>query len=144
MADTQTIQRAVAMLSYEDVAQAAEWLTRAFGFREVDRVTGEDGTVSHLELDLDGARVMLGWPGPDYQSPAHHAEVCDHARKWLQPPYVIDGVLVYVQDVDAHAEQARAAGAEILRGPVDEFFGRIYAASDLEGHRWMFHQLPRE
>ena len=68
---------------------------------------------------------MLGWPGPDYHSPAHHAEVCEHARKWLQPPFVIDGVLVYVENLDAHAERARAAGAEILRGPIDEFFGRI-------------------
>jgi uncharacterized glyoxalase superfamily protein PhnB len=144
MADTKTIQRAVAMLSYEDVAKAAEWLTRAFGFREVDRVTGEDGTVSHLELDLDGARVMLGWPGPDYQNPTHHAEVCEDARKWLEPPFVIDGVLVYVEDVDAHCERARTAGARILRGPIDEFYGRIYAAADLEGHRWMFHQLPRD
>jgi uncharacterized glyoxalase superfamily protein PhnB len=143
MDDTRTVQRAVPMLSYEDVAKAAEWLTRAFGFREVDRVTGEDGTVSHLELDLDGARVMLGWPGPEYQSPAHHAESCEHARRWLEPPHVIDGVLLYIEDVDAHSRRARAAGAEILRGPVDEFYGRIYTAADLEGHRWMFHEIPR-
>jgi uncharacterized glyoxalase superfamily protein PhnB len=141
MADTHTAQRAVPMLSYEDVARASGWLQRAFGFREADLVADEDGTVSHVELDLGGARVMLGWPGPDYQSPGHHAEVCERTRKWLEPPYVIDGVLVYVEDVDAHAERARAAGAQILRGPVDEFFGRIYTATDLEGHRWMFHQL---
>ena len=141
MAHTRSTQRAVPMLSYEDVARAWEWLQRALGFREVDRAADADGTVSHAELDLGGARVMLGWPGPEYQSPAHHAEECEHARKWLKPPYVIDGVLVYVEDVDAHAERARAAGAEILRGPVDEFYGRIYAVADLEGHRWMFHQL---
>jgi uncharacterized glyoxalase superfamily protein PhnB len=81
--------------------------------------------------------------GARLQSPIHHAEVCEHARKWLQLPFVIGGILVYVEDVDAHAERARAAHAEILRGPVDEFYGRIYAAADLEGHRWMFHQLPR-
>lgn len=141
MVDAQTTQRALPMLSYEDVAGASEWLGRAFGFREVDRIADEDGTVSHVELDLGGARVMLGWPGPAYQNPAHHAEVCGHARRWLEPPYVIDGVLVYIDDVDAHAEQAQGAGAEILRGPVDESFGRIYTAADLEGHRWMFHQL---
>jgi uncharacterized glyoxalase superfamily protein PhnB len=141
MGDMQTAQRAVPMISYEDVARATEWLQRTFGFQEVDRFADEDGTVSHVELDLGGARVMLGWPGPDYQSPARHAEVCGHAKKWLEPPYVIDGVLVYVGDIDVHAERARAAGARILLGPLDEDFGRIYTAADLEGHRWMFHQL---
>jgi hypothetical protein len=37
--------------------------------------------------------------------------------------------------------RARAADADILRGLVHEFFGRVYSAADLEGHRWMFHQL---
>ena len=61
-------QRAVPMLSYEDVGAATEWLTRAFGFRERgERYTEPDGRVTHAELDLDGAQVMLGWPGPDYQ-----------------------------------------------------------------------------
>ena len=61
-------QRAVPMLSYEDVGAAAEWLSRAFGFRERgERYTEPDGRVTHAELDLDGAQVMLGWPGPEYQ-----------------------------------------------------------------------------
>jgi hypothetical protein len=45
MAETQTAQRAVPMLSYEHVARASEWLRRAFGFREADRVADEEGTV---------------------------------------------------------------------------------------------------
>jgi len=46
--------------------------------------------------------------------------------------------LVHVEDLDAHLAQARAAGAEILRGPDDQPFGRLYTAADPEGHRWMF------
>jgi uncharacterized glyoxalase superfamily protein PhnB len=138
-------QRAVPMLSYQDVGAAVDWLSRAFGFREIgQRYTEADGTVTHAELDLDGAQVMLGWPGADYQSPAHHAQVCEHARKWLDAPYVIDGVLVYVEDVDQHIERARSAGATILGDLGDEPYGRLYRAADLEGHRWMFLQPPPE
>ena len=55
-------------------------------------------------------------------------------------PYIIDGVLVYVDDVAAHFERARAAGAIIL-SPVEEAGeGKRYRAEDLEGHRWMFMQ----
>jgi uncharacterized glyoxalase superfamily protein PhnB len=46
-----------------------------------------------------------------------------------------------VDDVDAHCERARAAGATILREPTEPGVGfRIYSAEDAEGHRWMFGQ----
>lgn len=53
---------------------------------------------------------------------------------------MIDGVLVYVTDVDAHFAQAQAVGATILTAPEDGFPGRRYRVEDLEGHRWMFMQ----
>jgi PhnB protein len=53
---------------------------------------------------------------------------------------VIDGVLVHVDDVDAHFERAKEAGATILTEPEDTANGRLYRAEDLEGHRWMFSQ----
>jgi uncharacterized glyoxalase superfamily protein PhnB len=137
----QSMQRAVPMLSYQHVGAAVEWLCGAFGFRERgDRYAEPDGTVTHAELELDGALVMLGWPGPDYQGPARHADVCEYARRWSDVPYIVDGVLVYVVDVDGHCEVARAAGATILREPKDEPYGRLYNAADPEGHRWMFMQ----
>jgi uncharacterized glyoxalase superfamily protein PhnB len=129
------------MLSYEDCNAAAAWLVQAFGFTEVgERFTDETGRLTHVELDTGGGRVMLGWPGPAYRSPRHHAERCEDAAAWLDTPYVIDGVFVDVADVDAHLEGARVAGAEILRGPEDNPFGRLYVAADPEGHRWMFMQ----
>jgi PhnB protein len=137
-------QRAVPMLSYEDVGAATDWLSRAFGFRERgDRYVEEDGTVTHAEIELGGAIVMLGWPGPGYQSPAHHARVCAEAKAWSDVPFVIDGVLIYVDDLDEHLQRARAEGATILREPKEEPYGRLYNAADLEGHRWMFMQAPR-
>jgi uncharacterized glyoxalase superfamily protein PhnB len=146
MAETTSVvtQRAVPLLSYEDVGAAVNWLSRVFGFRERgQRYTEPDGTASHAELELDGAVVMLGWPGPDYQSPAHHAEVCEQARKWSEVPYIVDGVTIYVDDVDGHHQRALAAGATILREPKDEPYGRLYNAADVEGHQWMFMEAPR-
>jgi uncharacterized glyoxalase superfamily protein PhnB len=134
--------RVIPMLSYEDVAGAAAWLGRAFGFRERLRYTEPDGEVSHLEMELDGGVIMLGRPGRAYQSPKHHREVCEIARDYSRVPYVIDGVHVYVDDVDEHCEQARSAGALILREPEDQPYGRLYVAEDLEGHRWMFDRPP--
>ncbi len=139
------MQRATPMVSYEDVASAIDWLGDAFGFREEgERYTDDDGRVTHAELSLDGAVVMVGWPGPDYRSPAHHAEDCEQARRWLATPWVIDGVHVSVDDVDRHYRRAKDAGATILREIEDLPFGRLYSAADLEGHRWMFMQpAPR-
>lgn len=131
------------MLSYEDVGAAIDWLSGAFGFRESgERYSDDEGHVTHAELELDGALVMLGWPGADYHSPRRHAEECEQARKWLEVPYVVDGVLIYVDDLEAHCERARAAGAAILREPKTEPYGSQYTAVDLEGHRWMFFKAP--
>ena len=129
------------MLSYEDVGAAIDWLTEAFGFSESgERFTDGDGRVTHAELSLDGATVFLGWPGPEYRSPAHHAQECEQAARWMDTPWVIDGVHVDVEDVDAHYAQARAAGAKVIREPETIPVGRLYSAEDPEGHRWMFMQ----
>ena len=133
--------RAIPMLSYEDVGAAIDWLCAAFGFDESgQRFTDAEGRVTHAELSLDAATVFVGWPGPEYQSPGHHAQECEQAARWLDGPMVVDGVYVEVDDVDAHCERARAAGAAIIRGPEDIPIGRLYSAADLEGHRWMFFQ----
>ena len=80
-----------------------------------------------------------GWGlSPDYRGPTRHAEECDQAARWLDNPYVVDGVLVHVPDLDTHLARSREAGASILRGPDEQPFGRLYTAADLEGHRWMF------
>jgi len=136
-------QRIVPMLAYEDAAAAIEWLSRAFGFSEdaAERHTEADGTVTHAEIERDGSRVMVATPNAEYQAPKRHRATCEAAARWLDNPWVIDGVFVEVDDVDAHHAQAVAAGATILREPSEPGVGfRIYSAEDLEGHRWMFGQ----
>ena len=132
------------MIAYEDAAAAIDWLTEAFGFaeREGQRFTDADGTVTHAELERDGAIVMLATPTPDYQGPRRHREGCEAARRWQDNPWVVDGLFIEVDDVDAHYAQAAAAGATVIR-PLDDVVDtgmRLYTAEDPEGHRWMFGQ----
>jgi PhnB protein len=128
----------IPMVAYEDGAAAMDWLTRAFGFRERARMLGENGRLSHGEMEAGEGMIMLATPSPHYHAPKRHREECDVARKWSEVPFIIDGVLVYVNDVDAHCERARDAGATILSEIESGGPGKRYRAEDLEGHRWMF------
>ncbi len=134
-------QRIFPMIAYEDTAAAIEWLTEAFGFTEHgERYTMEDGTIGHAELEVGGQVVMVATPNREYQSPKRHRESCDAARRWLDNPWVVDGVLVTVDDLDTHHAHAVETGANVIRAPEDGPGGRIYTAEDPEGHRWMFEQ----
>lgn len=136
-----SMPKIVPMIAYEDATTALDWLAGAFGFRERTRLTEEDGTISHAEMELGDGVIMLATPTPDYHSPKHHAEVCEFARKWSAVPWVIDGLHVLVDDVDKHFLRAKEAGATILSEPEDQSYGeRVYRVADLEGHRWMFAQ----
>ena len=137
-------QRIVPMIAYADAAAAIDWLTQAFGFREREgqRFTDEHGTVTHAELERDGAIVMLATPNADYRGPKRHRESCEQARRWQDNPWVVDGLFVVVDDIDAHHAQAATAGAAVIRRLEDnpQAGMRLYTAEDPEGHRWMFGQ----
>jgi uncharacterized glyoxalase superfamily protein PhnB len=116
-------------LLYEDGEAAIEFLTRAFGFREVERATGAAGGLhAELELPQAGARLYLGQPVSGYRNPAAVG------RTSL--------VHVIVEDVEAHHDRARAAGATITEELVDLPFGhRRYTCRDPQGHEWSFAQV---
>ncbi|HKW89878.1 MAG TPA: VOC family protein [Candidatus Acidoferrales bacterium] len=137
---TQTI---FPMIAYADAATAMDWLEHAFGFRQGNRVTDKEGRVTHGELEVSGAKIFVATPTKDYQGPLRHAEACEAARRWSSVPWIIDGVLVYVDDVDAHFRTAKAAGATILSDLETGGAGWQYRAADLEGHRWMFAQRAK-
>ena len=116
-------------LAYRDVLAAIEFLTRAFGFRErrEARLEHPEGTLAWLEVG-DGV-VMLGSSGPAHHDIYSPSEVGRTTSM----------VNVYVEDVDAHHARAVAAGARIVMGLEDMFWGdRRYEALDHEGHRWHF------
>ncbi len=117
-------------LFYEDPAGAIAWLSNAFGFTERFRLSMPNGLVAHAELELGDGVVMIANVG---------------RRNLDRPKTVRSSVYVFVDDVDAHHQRARAAGAEIVEEPADQPFGdRIYLAKDLEGHEWYFAQHVRD
>ena len=96
------------------------------------RSQSPEGRVWHAELELGDGNVFLGEPGGDYRNPKDVGAVTV-------------GIHVYVDDVDAHYERARAAGAEISEEPADQEYGdRRYTARDPEGHQWFFATRIRE
>ena len=136
MSDQPTV---IPMIAYEDGPAAMDWLSKAFGFRERDRRI-ENGRLTHGEMDTGGGVVMVATPSIHYHGPKRHREECATALAWHDVPYIIDGILVYIDDVDEHFERAKAAGATILSAVEATPDGKRYRAEDLEGHRWMFSQ----
>ncbi|MGI9431862.1 MAG: VOC family protein [Myxococcota bacterium] len=121
-------------LSYSDAPAAIEFLTTAFGFEEVFRFPMEDGRIGHAELSFGGSIIMLAsvYKEMGFASPQDLAGI--HTQ-----------IQVAVDDVDAHFERARDAGAVVTSEPEDQFYGdRSYRATDPEGHRWVFSQHIRD
>jgi uncharacterized glyoxalase superfamily protein PhnB len=118
-------------LLYEDVDAALSFLSKALGFKEELRYTGEARYVNHAEMRLGDGKIFLGDPGEQYRNPKKVGETVS--------------MYVLVDDVDAHCESAKAAGAEIDEEPADQPYGeRRYSAVDPGGHRWFFAQPIRE
>jgi len=123
-----------AALFYKDPRAALDWLEKAFGFERTMAITDQDGNLVHAEMQFGNGYIMVGseW--------AH----------FVASPASVGGKntqMVHVQlddGIDAHCDHAKAAGAEILQPPTDEFYGdRTYRARDPEGHVWTFGQNVR-
>ena len=121
----------VPALVYKDSMKAFEWLQTAFGFEPAMLLTDEQGKLAHSEMVFGDGWIMVGneW-SEDHKSPASIGGKCTQSVH-----------LQMKNGIDAHCERARAAGAEILMEPEDQFYGdRSYRARDLEGHIWTFGQ----
>ncbi len=123
-----TGQRIIPYLYYEDGVAAMDYLTGTLGFEELERVFREDGSFMHGEVGYQDNRVMLGTP----------VDEDGNARK-LRGTSRTCCVMCLVDDVDAHYERAKNAGANITGEPEDRPYGdRVYSVSDPEGHDWFF------
>lgn len=127
-------------LAYGNAGAAIDFLCKAFGFEVRLKVDGDGGKVVHSELVLGDGLIMVAdadMPGKD--------------RAWYQSPKKVGGantqsLFMYVDDVEAHCERAREAGATIATEPKTTDYGdgywvdRSYEAIDLEGHHWWIAQ----
>lgn len=131
----------VPMIAYRDGPAAMDWLAAAFGFQEQARWLDDDGVLTHGEMVAGRGLIMLATPIPDYEGPQQHRSHCEQAAAWSRVPWVIDGTLVYVADIESHFDRAKDAGANMLSGiETGPDGGLLYRVEDVEGHRWMFVQ----
>ena len=117
------------ILTYRDARHGIEFLTSAFGFeqRAVHARDDDPAVVEHAELRWPlGGGVMLGTAGKD-----------ESAFGQRRPGN--DSVYVVCDDPDALFVRATGAGAEVVRGLVDEDYGsRGFTVRDPEGNLWSF------
>ena len=131
---------------YDDAATAIDWLCEAFGFEVRLKVEGEGGRIEHSELTFGDGLIMVGSSGRRSGRP--EPLPCRSPRSLGGANTQALGV--FVDDVDAHCERARAAGAKIVEALTTHDYGedywsdRTYRAEDPEGHQWWFMQRVRE
>ncbi len=116
------------ILRYSNARDAIRSLRATFGFVELFSVPESGPLVRHAQLKLGTNVLMLGSVRPD---------------DGMASPQVLgattQALYVYVEDLDAHYERARLAGAQIVSPPEETDFGsREYHARDVEGHLWTF------
>jgi uncharacterized glyoxalase superfamily protein PhnB len=123
-----TIERVIPVLVYADIPAAHDFLVKAFGFASggVDR--DGNGVATHAEVRAGDTVIWL-----------HRVVVELELASPRSLPAASSGLVVHVDDVDAHCERARARGAQVESEPRDMPYGqREYGARDPEGHRWWF------
>jgi uncharacterized glyoxalase superfamily protein PhnB len=117
-------------LRYRNAPAAIDWLCTVFGFERHAVYEGENGTIGHAELTLNGGMIMLGSAKDD-----------EYGRRFKSPDE-LDGMesrsaYIVVADADLVHARAVAAGAIVIRPLQDTPYGsREFAVRDPEGHSW--------
>lgn len=113
-------------LIVNDAAAAIEFYKKAFGAAELFRFPAPGGKIGHAEVKIGDSHIMLADEFPEMGA---------------QSPQTIGGspisLMLYVEDVDAMAKRAVAAGATVTRPVKDQFYGdRSGSFTDPFGHQW--------
>jgi PhnB protein len=109
-----------------NAAAAIEFYKKAFNATETSRLPGPGGRLMHASLRIGDSAVMLVDEMPE------HGALSPKSLKGS--PVAIH---LYVEDADAVAAQAVAAGAKTIMPVTDMFWGDRYGQiEDPFGHRW--------
>ena len=114
-------------LRVHSTAEAIDFYARAFGAKELFRLTEPSGRIGHAEIKIGSATVMLSDEYPEYG---------------IRGPRSLGGttfsIHLHVGDVDSAFEQAVSAGATIVRPLQNQFYGeRSGTVRDPFGHEWL-------
>jgi MerR family transcriptional regulator, thiopeptide resistance regulator len=121
-------EKLIPVLVCGDIAAEHDFLVEALGFSAGGIQRNADGQAVHGEVRVGDFVIWLHRAAAEF--------------KLVSPrsiPAASTGLFVYVSDVDAHCERARARGARLDSEPKDMPYGqREYGLTDPEGHRWWF------
>jgi uncharacterized glyoxalase superfamily protein PhnB len=115
-------------------SDAIDFYTRAFGAKELFRLTEPGGRIGHAQLKLGPATLMLADEYPEYG---------------IQSPQAFGGtgmiLHLHLDNVDAMTKRAVEAGATVLLEPTDQPHGeRQCRLRDPLGHEWLLgHQIEQ-
>jgi uncharacterized glyoxalase superfamily protein PhnB len=110
----------IPVLNYADVAVAAAWLCRAFGFTQRLRIGDH-----RIQLNVGSGAIVVTQSDSDLG----------------RTQYVNHSIMVRVSNVDHHFQKAMKEGASVSGEPASMPYGeRQYSAVDPGGHRWTFSQ----
>ena len=122
-------------LCVKDAVRAIEFYKKAFGATEVMRlVDPTNGKIGHAQIQIGASMVMLADEFPEMG---------------ILSPQSLGGspvsISLFVEDVDARASQAIAAGAKVLGPVADQFWGeRSGKFEDPFGHIWLIQARTEE
>lgn len=115
-------------INVKNAVEAIAFYKRAFGAKEVGRITMQGGTIAHAEIEIGDSKIMLA----------------EENEQWgnLSPQTLGDSpvcLCLYVEDVDAVFARALKEGAKVTGDMQvkDQFFGdRTGSLTDPFGHKW--------
>ena len=113
-------------LVVNNAARAIEFYQRAFDAKEIMRMDGPPGKISHAELKIGDSIIMISdeMPGTGARAPQS-----------LGGTTV--AIFLYFEDVDKVFKQATSAGAKVDMPLADQFWGdRFGKLTDPFGHSW--------
>jgi uncharacterized glyoxalase superfamily protein PhnB/DNA-binding transcriptional MerR regulator len=121
-----TVHSTTALLVYDDLSAAHDYLVRVFGLTAGAVHRDTDGRAVHAEVRAGNHVIWLHPSAEGYQSPRTLGATTGMT-------------VIAVDDADAHHTRSRDAGADIIETPTDQGYGvREYGARDPEGQLWFF------
>lgn len=122
-----TVRSTTALLVYDDIANAHDYLVRVFGLTAGPLHQDGQGRHVHGEVFAGDHVIWLHPSADEYKSPESLGAATGMT-------------VINVDDADAHYQRCTAAGAQVIEEPTDQSYGvREWGARDLEGQLWFFH-----
>ena len=115
-------------INVKNAVEAIAFYKKAFGAKEIGRITMPDGTIAHAEIEIGDSKIMIAEENDQWGN--------------LSPQTIGDSpvcICLYVEDVDAVFARALNEGAKVTGEMVvkDQFYGdRKGSITDPFGHKW--------